>query len=317
MRLVPVAEESLGVRSMCFYVETKDVRILLDPGVSLAPWRYGKPPHPLEFKALRECRRRISRYARKAEVVTVSHYHLDHYTPPFKSWFEWCDEESFREVYEGKVVLMKDFRRRINLNQMKRGYIFHKRVSEVASEVRIVDGATLRRGETVLRFSEPIPHGAEGSALGWVLSLLVSEGDEKLIYAPDVQGPASREGLEFTLSEDVGVVIMGGPPTYLMGYRVKEDIVRKGLSNLLEVLRRAKLVIIGHHLLRDPLWRLKVKSAERGGELVTAAGYLGFSDNLLEAYRDRLYEELPPKEGYEKWFKLPRGRRTGPPPLED
>jgi Predicted hydrolase of the metallo-beta-lactamase superfamily len=33
MEVVPVGEESLGVRSMCLYVETRDVKILFDAGV--------------------------------------------------------------------------------------------------------------------------------------------------------------------------------------------------------------------------------------------------------------------------------------------
>jgi len=47
IRVVPLAEESFGVRSMCTYVETPDVRVLLDAGVSLGPNRFGFPPYPL------------------------------------------------------------------------------------------------------------------------------------------------------------------------------------------------------------------------------------------------------------------------------
>lgn len=52
-RLIPLAAESFGARSMCTYVETRDVKILLDAGVSLRPKRFGLPPHPLEFKAIK------------------------------------------------------------------------------------------------------------------------------------------------------------------------------------------------------------------------------------------------------------------------
>jgi len=51
--VAPVGEESLGVRSMCLYVETRDVRILFDAGVSLAPRRFGLPPHPRELERAR------------------------------------------------------------------------------------------------------------------------------------------------------------------------------------------------------------------------------------------------------------------------
>ncbi|MEM1598067.1 MAG: hypothetical protein QXI07_06155, partial [Pyrobaculum sp.] len=80
MEIVPVGEESLGVRSMCLYVETKDVRILFDAGVSLAPRRFGLPPHPRELERARQVRAQILKLAQSADVVTVSHYHRDHFT---------------------------------------------------------------------------------------------------------------------------------------------------------------------------------------------------------------------------------------------
>jgi len=55
MEVVPVGEESLGVRSMCLYVETRDVRVLFDAGVSLAPRRFGLPPHPGSWRGPERC----------------------------------------------------------------------------------------------------------------------------------------------------------------------------------------------------------------------------------------------------------------------
>ena len=74
IRVVPLAAESFGVRSMCSYIETADVKILLDAGASLAPNRFGLPPHPKEYDALAQCRKKIADAADKAEVVTISHY---------------------------------------------------------------------------------------------------------------------------------------------------------------------------------------------------------------------------------------------------
>lgn len=65
IHIVPLAAESFGVRSMCTLVETPDVEILLDAGVSLCPNRFGLPPHPMEFKAIEESRRKIAAAAEK------------------------------------------------------------------------------------------------------------------------------------------------------------------------------------------------------------------------------------------------------------
>ena len=74
--VIPIADESFGVRSMCTYIETKDVKVLIDPGVSLGP-RFSLLPHPVEYNALRESRKRIEEFSEKAELLTISHYHFN------------------------------------------------------------------------------------------------------------------------------------------------------------------------------------------------------------------------------------------------
>ena len=44
MKIVPLAADSLGVRSMATYVEAGRTGLLIDPGATLAPSRYGLPP---------------------------------------------------------------------------------------------------------------------------------------------------------------------------------------------------------------------------------------------------------------------------------
>ena len=39
-KIVPLAFDSFGVRSMATFVETDDSKVLIDSGVSLAPLRY-------------------------------------------------------------------------------------------------------------------------------------------------------------------------------------------------------------------------------------------------------------------------------------
>jgi len=53
MKVIPLAAESLGVRSMATYVEVGRTGILIDPGATLAPARFGLPPAEEEWEALR------------------------------------------------------------------------------------------------------------------------------------------------------------------------------------------------------------------------------------------------------------------------
>ena len=78
MRIIPLSFDSLGTRSMATYVEAKDVKVLIDPGVALAPNRNGRPPHPIEIDLMMKEWKRIKAHANKANVLIVTHYHYDH-----------------------------------------------------------------------------------------------------------------------------------------------------------------------------------------------------------------------------------------------
>jgi len=118
----PLAEESLGVRSMFTFVETKNTKILLDVSTSLAPKRLGYPPHPREYKALVECRERTDKTAEKADIITISHYHFDHHTPSHTDWFtNWSSAEAAKKIYKKKIVITKSYRSMLNAVQRRRG----------------------------------------------------------------------------------------------------------------------------------------------------------------------------------------------------
>ena len=66
MRVMPLAADSLGVRSMATYVEAGPVRFLIDPGATLSPRRYGLAADSGEEEALARARLRIEAYAVRA-----------------------------------------------------------------------------------------------------------------------------------------------------------------------------------------------------------------------------------------------------------
>lgn len=66
MNIVPLAFDSLGVRSMATFVET-DLRIMIDPGLDLAPLRYGLPPSKTELERVKELSVKINEYAEQTD----------------------------------------------------------------------------------------------------------------------------------------------------------------------------------------------------------------------------------------------------------
>lgn len=319
---LPVAFESFGVRSMCTYIETPDVKVLLDAGVSLAPNRYGLPPHPREYIALRSRREEIVRFAEKSKIITVSHYHFDHHTPSYTDWaYNWCSAEIAKKIYRGKIVLAKSFRESVNFSQRRRGWLFAKTSGSYAERLEIADGKTFNFGDTIISFSKPVFHGPEESDLGWVLMTTIKYKNESVLYAPDVQGPISRETLSMVIEDKPNLAIIGGPPTYLAEFRMRMEYIEAALENLRVLVKHVPIVILDHHILRDENWESIVKPVSEyasgiGHKVLTAAEFLGRENHILEAYRRRLYSDEPPPEGFMKWARTPSAKRKLiPPPI--
>jgi predicted metallo-beta-lactamase superfamily hydrolase len=314
IKVVPLAEESFGVRSMCTYVETPDVRILLDAGVSLGPNRFGFPPHPKEYKALEECRRRVAEAADKAEVVTISHYHFDHHTPSYTDWcFHWSSEEAARQLYQDKLVLAKSYRDKVNFSQRRRGWVFSKTGGKYAKKLEFADGKTYRFGQTTLKFSNPVFHGPEDSQLGWLLMTTIECEDERFLFSSDVQGPMYAPTLPMILEEKPQLVAIGGPPAYLAGL-VKQEDIQVGLQNLEDLVKDVPATILEHHLVREENWRETAKpifkaASKHETEVLTAAEFLRKENNFLESRRGFLFEAEPPSFEFEKWMRLPLEKR--------
>lgn len=310
IRVLPLAAESLGTRSMCTFAETKDVKVVLDAGVSLAPLRFRLPPHPKEYEAIRESRKRIEERASEADVITISHYHFDHHTPSFTDWVStWSSPEVAQKIYENKQVLLKNYKEHINFSQRRRGWIFAKTSGKNAEKLEIADGKTFQFGGTVLRFSEPVFHGSKDTSLGWVLTTTIACEDEKIVFAPDVQGPMYDLTMKMIIEEQPLLLMIGGPPLYLAGFRVADTKINDGLERLRKLIAAVPFTILEHHLLRIENWRemsaaIFETARKTGHKVVSAAEFLGKEDNLLEARRKQLFEAEPPGEGFMRWTKI-------------
>lgn len=311
IKVIPLAAESLGVRSMCTYVETPNVKILLDAGVSVCPNRFGLPPHPKEFEAIDKCRKKITKTAEAADIVTISHYHFDHHTPSYEDWLtQWTEEtETARQIYEGKIVLLKNPRESINYSQRQRGWIFQKTGGSYAKELQIADGKNFSFGDTRVRFSEPVFHGPENSFLGWVLLTTIEFGGEVFMFAPDVQGPISLKTLQMILNERPQLIMLGGPPIYLVGFKTDEGQVKTALDNLKKIVEQVPATILEHHFLRDENWKDRsadvfYQAYKSEHTLLTAAEFLGRQNSFLESSRKKLFTENPPSLEFQKWMKI-------------
>ncbi len=308
IKVTPLAAESFGARSMCTLAETRDVAILIDAGISLAPYRFNLPPHPREFQTISRLRSLIAEAAEKAQVVTISHYHFDHHTPSYEDWLvNWTQNgETARQIYQNKTVLMKNPKERINPSQRHRAWMFQKTAGKFARLMESADGKAFSFGGTTLRFSVAVPHGPEDSELGWVIMATLEFGRERFMHAPDVQGPMSNHTAEIILEEKPDVLMIGGPPFYLGGFKVDENQIQNGLANLVNIVETVPVTILEHHALRDEEWRKRAQplfdAAEKSGHhVLTAAEYKGEANQFLESKRKQLYSEHPPSTEFLQW----------------
>jgi len=286
LEVTPLAFESLGTRSMATLVKAKKLKILLDPGVALAPRRYGLPPHPVELSRMREHWERIRAEASSSQVLVVTHYHYDHHNPREP------------EVYRGKTVFVKHPKRKINFSQRKRAALFLKEIGPLVGELDYSDGKEFSVDDVTIRFSEPVLHGTS-ERLGYVTEVSISHKDFTLVFTSDVEGPSISEQAEFIIDEDPSLVICDGPMTYMLGYRYGYESLEKTVENVTKIFSetRVKDFIFEHHLLRDLEWSEKLaellrRAEELGVTVQTAAEYMGVENDFLEANRRKLWGQV-------------------------
>jgi len=277
MNVIPIASDSLGVRSMATYVKTKDCKILIDPSAALGPKRYGLPPHPKEQEALYKIKEKISEIAEKCDIFTISHYHYDHFDP----------NEVF---YKDKKIFAKDIENNINKSQKKRGSDFKKEIKDICNLI-YSDNREYKKGGTKLVFSPPFFHGPENVRLGYVVMVTIKDEDKTLLHASDVQGPVTKEATDYIIEQKPDILIMDGPPTIFLGWKFSQDNLKKSMDNFDRIMKETDCeIILDHHLLRDLKYKERFPVAyKKYLKVKTFAEYLGKENNTLEAHRKKLW----------------------------
>lgn len=290
MKIIPIAFDSLGTRSMATYVETKDIKILIDPGVSLAPSRYGLPPHKIEIERMEEHWNEILKFSKISNAFIISHYHYDHHNP---------DDV---EIFKDKILFIKHPKEKINLSQKNRAKEFLEKVKEIPKEIIFADGKEFSYGDTKIKFSNPVYHGTNPQ-LGYVIETLIIEKEKnkefKFIHTSDVEGPSIDDQVNFIIENKVNIVILDGPLSYMLGYRYSKKSLEISIENMKRMIQECPLekLIIDHHFLRDLEWKEKISelfeiAEKKGTKILTAAEFLGKENDLLEARRKELYKNF-------------------------
>ncbi len=293
MRILPIAFDSFGVRSMATLVVTSKNKVFIDPGVALGPRRYGLPPADEERLAKRLAREQIINLIRDVDSVVVSHYHYDHHPFPI-------DDEFYKEAFSDKIVFAKDRLKNVHPSGKKRGSIFEKKVKDICKELVYADDQDFGN----LRFSPAVWHGPVGSKVGRVMMVSVKDGGSTFVFGSDAQSLADPAAVDWVIKEDPDFLILDGFPTNFIGWRVSKAEFEEATNNLLKTIKtvRAEKIVLDHHLLRDLKYKEKVKPVyETEKTVFSAAEYLGIENFFLEAWRKDLHKKTI-KVNVEKFF---------------
>lgn len=292
MKIEILGSESLGVRGLSCFVETRDRRIVIDPGVALGYRRHNLLPHPFQVAAGENVRRKIVRSLKICTDIVISHFHGDHIplananpfqisakkvSPYFQKPRLWC--KCPQNVSPAMIRRYQDLSR-----------IFDRRLD--CSEGR-TDG--------FLSFSRSMPHGEKKSPLGEVMMSRVQGTKEVFVHASDIQ-LLDDSPIEQILAWKPTVVIASGPALYLRRLSSKQR--NKAFARALILAKHVPELILDHHVLRDEAgyrW-LEDLSDSAGHKIYCAADYMKRKHLPLEAWRQQLYREMPVPEGWHRAY---------------
>lgn len=269
---------------MAVSVDTNDVSILIDPSVALSPRRKGLPPSKKELKLEKQYKNEIRRKAKHSDIIFISHYHYDHVS------FD-------PEIYAGKDVYIKDITKHINKSQQQRGDEFFDLIKENC-RVHYCDDSNVQLNQTILTFSPPFFHGPKQSRLGYVIMLTIDNGEKRVLYSSDVQGPVDTSAKDYIINQQPQILLLDGPPTYLLGWRFSQKNLNKAIDNTLEIISKTQCqIILDHHLYRDVKYKKRFKKPfdaykkKYKEKMMSYAQYQGKQNRCYEAKRKQFLEK--------------------------
>lgn len=235
-----VAFDSLGVKGMCTRIETPDVVVTIDPGVSAQTAEFPLPEQERQ-KLLSDYTQLVRESCARSPVLVISHYHLDHFI-----------DARDPGVYSGKIIFAKSLHD-LPQKQKETARRFFKIIDGLPKEVIWADGRRFKFKKTEIGFSSPIWHGKADAEPGRVIMTEVKRGKECILISSDVAGPIEPEVSEAVWRIRPRVAVIDGYPSFLQSAPTGDIDLLKSIINLCRILSlpELKTLILDHHSARD------------------------------------------------------------------
>ncbi len=286
--------ESLGARGLSCWVELKDRKIFIDPGIALGWSRYGFLPHPFQIAIGAQLKAQIIDQLQDTSDVIISHFDGDHCplhdaNPYQLSLHDVTHSLSKRRIWakgplQSPPVQQK---RRESLAQ--------------ALPVPLIDAEGLKSGP--FQFSCAVPHGPQERTAHTIMMSRIEEDGFVFVHASDSQLLDGRT-IDTLLDWQPDLVLVSGPPLYR--YAAETCRLQRDLAweHALKLSMHVDTLIVDHHLLRseEGLQWLRQLRRESKNEVLCAADFMHREPLLLEAWRKELYEWLPVPDGWHEAY---------------
>jgi uncharacterized protein len=286
-----IGVESLGVRGLCCVIETKDRKIVIDPGVALGYRRHGLLPHPVQVAAGERVKASIEKTLQDATDVVISHYHGEHHPMVDANPYQLSANQVAELLRHPRLWARST--NNISFNQAQRAKALAQRVGRPFP-------ASEGQNDGCLSFSLPVPHG-EQDKVGTVMMTRIQEGNEVFVHASDIQ-MLNDEAVEQILAWHPTIVLSSGPPIYLssLTWPMREAALHRTIA----VARLVDTLVLDHHLLRSrqgEKWLDQVSSVT-DHRVLCAADFMGRHRDLLEADRVLWYRKIPVPQGWHEAY---------------
>ena len=276
---------------MCCLVETKERKIVIDPGVALGYRRHGLLPHPVQVAMAERVKVAIEKALESATDVVISHYHGEHHPMVDANPYQLSADRVAESLRHPR--LWTKGTQALSPTQVHRAEALARKLNRV---LPVSEGLS----DGCLSFSPPVPHGERGIG-GTVMMTRIEEGSEVFVHASDIQ-MLSDEAIDQILGWQPTIVLASGPPIYLpsLSLEKREGALRRALI----LAREVGTLILDHHLMRSregEKW-LDWVSSLADHRVICAADFMELPRNLLEAERVIWYKKMPVPKGWHEAY---------------
>ena len=291
MNLEIIGVESLGVRGFCCLVETRNRKILIDPGIALGYVRHKLLPHPVQIAQGEIVQKRIIDAWSESTDIVLSHFHGDHVPLADANPYQ-LDISRLNGLNTGVKISTKD--------PSHFSPIEENRATSLSTILHVALITAEGNNDGPMTFSLAVPHGDPEESSETVMMTRIEE-DEVFVHAPDIQ-LLDDETISEIIYWKPDIVLAGGPPIYLS--RLSVGQMKRAWNNAKRLCQAIDRVILDHHLMRshDGSEWLKRLSSETGKKVMCAADFMNKPRLLLEADRVRSYERMPVPDGWHEYF---------------